>query len=113
MDTTVVDAQMQVLNEDFAATPFLFYLMGTKYVVNDEYYLNMTNADYTVGTLYKAGGPESLMAYFGSKTRGGSWSRFPELFNTGKLNPANCPFTILGNCITVAKFLPVAKSLNL
>ena len=83
MTNAVVTAQFQILNDNFAATPFIFYLMEIKYVVNDAYYKNMVGADATIGSLYKKGGPETLMVYFGNKIGGGSWSRFPELFNTG------------------------------
>jgi len=83
MTNAVVTAQFQILNDNFAATPFIFFLMNVTYVVNDVYYINMTGADYTIGSLYKKGGPETLMVYFGGKLWGGSWSRFPALFNTG------------------------------
>ena len=85
MSPSVVAAQMQVLNENFSKSPFLFVLKNTRYVVSDTYYRDLSPpADYAVGTLYKQGGPESLMAYWGSKVTGGSYSRFPSLFYKGE-----------------------------
>jgi hypothetical protein len=96
MDASIIEAQMQVLNENFGATPFLFILVSTRYVISDTYFRNLEGVDYAVGTQFKQGGPETLTAYWGNKATGGSFSRFPKLFSKGQdpqdFNPADGVF---------------------
>jgi Hint module/Pregnancy-associated plasma protein-A len=62
---------MQMLNDDFSKTPFYFDLKETKYIVDDNNYYILVSE--VVASLYKRGGPETLMVYWGNRDGGNGY----------------------------------------
>ena len=76
---------MTVLNENYQNTPFRFQLMNATYIVNQTYYNDMTEPNQpTIGSLYKKGGTNTLMVYWGNSKEGGSYARSPGLLHVSE-----------------------------
>jgi hypothetical protein len=83
LSADIVTKQMQVLNEDYSKTPFYFELKETKYVIDNNYYYDLESG-YNVSTLYKRGGPETLMVYWGNSDIRYSFGYLPQLLFKGE-----------------------------
>jgi hypothetical protein len=89
MSPSTVVKQLEVLNEGFKDTPFVFALRDSQYIVNARYYNNMDegNREEEVSKSYRKGGVDTLNVYFGNKNEGGSWAYFPSQRPEGDTEP--------------------------
>lgn len=83
LNNGAINAQMRVLNNAFASTPFQFQLVSTDYSANDAWY-NVgygSTAERDMKATLRRGGPESLNIYSANLGNGLlGWATFPSSY---------------------------------
>jgi PBP1b-binding outer membrane lipoprotein LpoB len=99
LTSTMINDQMQVLNDAFASTPFKYNLVAVTRTTNSTWYnsCDSSTVEKQMKSALRRGGPETLNIY-SCKPGGGllGWATFPSSYNS---NPSNDGIVILHSSV--------------
>lgn len=96
VDQSVIDNQINVLNDRFRDTPFVFDLLESQIIVNETYYNFMWDYSDDIGRVWRRGGRETLNAYFGGVDDETSFAIFPDVYPIDKAADSDGAFNLIG-----------------